>query len=147
MKVLRTYGKTAKSAAAAIEAIERRGSVNTAKVEAVVSTILADVRQGGDEAVLEYAGRFDGLKQEDGSLLALRVAREEMEAAWAETAPELQEAMRVAQANIKAFAEAQLPKEWTTEPVAGVKTGQIVRRWGAWGAMCRVEGIRCRARC
>ena len=140
MKVLKTYGKTAKSAAAAIEAIERRGAVNTAKVEAVVSTILADVRQGGDEAVLEYAGRFDGLKQEDGSLLALRVAREEMEAAWAETAPELQEAMRVAQANIKAFAEAQLPKEWTTEPVAGVKTGQIVRALGSVG--CYVPGGR-----
>ena len=140
MKVLKTYGKTAKSAAAAIEAIERRGAVNTAKVEAVVSTILADVRQGGDEAVLEYAGRFDGLKQDDGSLLALRVAREEMEAAWAETAPELQEAMRVAQANIKAFAEAQLPKEWSFEPAPGVKTGQIVRALGSVG--CYVPGGR-----
>ncbi len=140
MKVLRTYGKTAKSAAAAIEAIERRGAVNTAKVEAVVSTILADVRQGGDEAVLEYAGRFDGLKREDGSLLALRVTREEMEAAWAATEPELQEAMRVAQANIRAFAEAQKPKEWSMEPAAGVKTGQIVRSLGSVG--CYVPGGR-----
>ncbi len=140
MKLVKTYGKTAKSAAAAIEAIERRGTVNTAKVEAVVSTILADVRQGGDAAVIEYAGRFDGLKQEDGTLLPLRVTREEMKAAWEETSTVLREAMEVAQANIKAFAEAQSPKEWTFEPVAGVKTGQIVRAVGSVG--CYVPGGR-----
>jgi histidinol dehydrogenase len=140
MKLLKTFGGTAKSAAAAIEAIERRGAVNTAKVEAVVTTILADVRHGGDAAVIEYAGRFDGLKQEDGSLLPLRVTREEMEAAWEQTEPALKEALQVAQANIRAFAEAQKPKEWTIEPAEGVKTGQIVRALGSVG--CYVPGGR-----
>ena len=135
MKLVKTYGESAEKAAAAIEAIERRGAVNTARVEAVVIAILADVRGRGDAAVLEYAGRFDALK--DGPL---RVTREEMKAAWDSTAPELREAMQVAQANIKAFAEAQRPKEWTFEPVAGVKTGQIVRALGSVG--CYVPGGR-----
>jgi histidinol dehydrogenase len=140
MKLVKTFGKSARSAAAAIEGIERRGAVNTAKVEAVVTTILADVRQGGDASVTEYAGRFDGLKQEDGTLLPLRVTLEEMEAAWEETSCELQNAMQVAQANIRAFAEAQNPKEWTIESTAGVKTGQIVRALGSVG--CYVPGGR-----
>ena len=63
-----------------------------------------------------------------------------MKAAWEATAPELQAAMQVAQANIRAFAEAQKPKEWTISPVAGVKTGQIVRPLGSVG--CYVPGGR-----
>ena len=144
MKLIRTYGKTAKVAAGLIEAIERRGAVNTAKVEAVVATILADIRQGGDAAVVEYARRFDGLAREDGTLQPLPVTREEMEAAWEETAPALRTAMEVAQVNIRAFAEAQKPGEWMMDAVSspglGVKTGQIVRALGSVG--CYVPGGR-----
>ena len=143
MKLIKTYGKTAKAAAALIESIERRGATNTAKVEATVATILADIRHGGDSAVEEYAGRFDGLKQDDGSLLPLLVTRAEMEAAWEETAPELKSAMEIAQANIRAFAEAQKPGEWMgapSFPAEGVKTGQIVRPLGSVG--CYVPGGR-----
>jgi len=45
--------------------------------------------------------------------------------------------MMVARGNILAFAEAQLPQEWTISPVAGVKTDRLFDRWGAWVAMCR----------
>ena len=143
MNLIKTYGKTAKAAAALIETIERRGATNTAKVESTVTTILADVRQGGDSALIEYAGRFDGLKQADGTVLPLLVTRAEMESAWEETAPELQAAMEVAQANIRAFAEAQKPGEWMSAPsfpAEGVKTGQIVRPLGSVG--CYVPGGR-----
>ena len=140
MKLMKTFGNTAKRAEDAIKDIERRGAVNTAKVEAVVTTILADIRLGGDESLLEYAGRFDGLKLEDGSLLPLRVTQQEMEQAWTATAPALQQAMQIAQENIKGFAEAQRPKEWTSETTPGVKTGQIVRALGSVG--CYVPGGR-----
>jgi histidinol dehydrogenase len=63
-----------------------------------------------------------------------------METAWQATAPELQAAMMVARGNILAFAEAQLPKEWTISPADGVKTGQIVRPLGSVG--CYVPGGR-----
>ena len=136
MKLVKTYGKSAKVAAELIESIERRGATNTAKVENTVATILADVRQGGDGAVIEFAGRFDGLSKDD----SLLVSRAEMEAAWEETAPALRAAMEVAQANIRAFAEAQKPNEWMISPVEGVKTGQIVRPLGSVG--CYVPGGR-----
>ena len=140
MKLVKTFGKTEKTAAALIQTIERRGAVNTARVEAVVATILADVRHGGDSAVEEYAGRFDNLKQEDGSLLPLRVTREEMEQAWNETSSELREALTVAQTNIRDFAEKQKPAEWMISPATGVQTGQLVRGLDSVG--CYVPGGR-----
>ena len=48
MKLVKTYGKSAKVAGELIEAIERRGATNTAKVENTVAKILTGVRQGGD---------------------------------------------------------------------------------------------------
>ena len=53
---------------------------------------------------------------------------------------EVAEGDEVAQANIRAFAEAQRPKEWTISPADGVKTGQIVRPLGSVG--CYVPGGR-----
>ena len=123
MKLVKTYGRTAKAAAALIGSIEQRGAVSTAKVEPVVRKILTEVRRGGDAALRKCAAKFDGL-QKTQSLL---VSREEMEAAWLATSPELQAAMMVARGNILAFAEAQMPKEWMISPADGVGTGQIVR--------------------
>jgi histidinol dehydrogenase len=139
MKLIRTFGRTAKSAEHLIAQIEARSAVSTAKVEAVVTTILADIRQGGDEALIEYAGRFDGLKLEDGTIQPTRVTPEEMAAAWNSISPELQAAMKRAQANLRAFAEAQKPEEWTLE-ADGLTTGQIVRPIAAVG--CYVPGGR-----
>ena len=136
MKVIRTFGRSAKAAAALLEELEQRGAVNTAKVEATVTTIVTEVRQGGDEGVREYSTRFDGL----GADQPLLVSQEELKAAWEATSPELQTAMKIAQANIRAFAEAQMPAEWTISPADGVKTGQIVRALGSVG--CYVPGGR-----
>jgi histidinol dehydrogenase len=136
MKLVKTFGRGAKAAAALIETLEQRGAVNTARVEPVVRRILAEVRKNGDRALLKYAAEFDGL----GTGQTLLVSRDEMKAAWEETAPKLQAAMMVARGNILAFAEAQLPQEWTISPVAGVKTGQIVRPLGSVG--CYVPGGR-----
>ncbi len=119
-----------------ITALEQRGALNMGRVEPVVREILAEVKRRGDAALREYAGRFDSLGADE----ALLVSREEMKAAWDATEPKLQKAMSVAQANIRAFAEAQLPKEWTISPVDGVKTGQIVRALGSVG--CYVPGGR-----
>src|SRR6185437_7084288 len=136
MKLVRTFGRRKAAAAALVETLEQRGAANTAKVEPVVRRILADVRKGGDAALRKYAAKFDGLTKRQ----ALLVSREEMQAAWEETAPELQAAMMVARGNILAFAEAQRPKEWTIAPADGVKTGQIVRPLGSVG--CYVPGGR-----
>ncbi len=136
MKLVRTFGRTKRAAAALIETIEQRGALNTSQVGPVVRRILADVRQRGDAALRGYSAKFDGLRR--GA--ALLVSRVEMKAAWQATSPELQAAMRTAQGNIRAFAEAQMPKEWTIAPVPGVSTGQIVRPLESVG--CYVPGGR-----
>jgi histidinol dehydrogenase len=136
MKVVKTYGRTAKAAAALIKTIEQRGAVSTAKVEPVVRKIVAAVRAGGDTALRRYAAKFDGLQKTQ----PLLVSREEMEAAWHATSPDLQAAMMVARGNILAFAEAQMPKEWMISPADGVGAGQIVRPLGSVG--CYVPGGR-----
>ena len=136
MKIIPTFGETEARAETAIKQLELRGTVNTAKVDVTVRTILADVRQGGDKALLEYAGRFDGLVLDH----PIRVTAEEMEAAWESTTETLKAALRLAQANIRIFAEKQLPKAWSIRPVTGMEVGQIVRPLGSVG--CYVPGGR-----
>jgi histidinol dehydrogenase len=144
MKLVKTFGDGAMAAETLIEQIERRGAVNTAKVDTTVRTILSEVRQGGMQALVEYAGRFDGLRiAKDGSGgvdQPLRVSREEMKAAWDETDDVLKAAMQAARTNIRTFAERQMPKSWTSQPVEGVETGQVVRPLSSVG--CYVPGGR-----
>ncbi len=115
MRLVRTFGRGAEAAEALIKSLEQRGAFNLERVEPVVREILAEVSKRGDDALREYAGRFDSLGTNEGLL----VSREEMKAAWEGTSPKIQEAMRVAQANIRAFAEAQRPKEWMFSPADG----------------------------
>jgi len=136
MKLVKTFGRGKAAADALIESLERRGAVNTARVEPAVRGILAGVKKDGDRALLRYAAEFDELAKDQ----PLLVSRDEMKSAWDSTAPALQAAMMVARANILAFAEAQMPQEWTISPVDGVKTGQIVRPLGSVG--CYVPGGR-----
>ena len=136
MKLLKTFGAEREATEVVLRSLEQRGSVNTAKVDGTVRTILADVRQGSDEALREYAVRFDGLSPEQ----PLRVSREEMQAAWESTGEELKAALRLAQANIRAFAERQLPRAWSFRPQEGMEVGQIVRPLNSVG--CYVPGGR-----
>jgi histidinol dehydrogenase len=136
MKLVKTFGRSKATATALINTLEQRGAVNTARVEPVVRRILAEVRKSGDRALLKHAAEFDGLAKGQ----ALLVSRDEMKAAWEDTAPELQAAMMMARGNILSFAEAQLPREWMISPVDGVKTGQIVRPLESVG--CYVPGGR-----
>jgi histidinol dehydrogenase len=136
MRILKTFGESAAVAEAAIVQLEQRGAVSTAKVDGVVQEILADVRARGDAAVRAYSAKFDGLTEE----MPLRVSRDEMRAAWDDTSEELKAAMRLAQANIRAFAEKQLPRAWSFRPSEGMEVGQIVRALGSVG--CYVPGGR-----
>ncbi len=136
MRILKTFGAEAPAADAAIKRLEQRGAVNTAKVDAVVRNILSNIESRGDEAVREFAATFDGLQNDQPFL----VDRAEMQAAWDSISEELKAAMRLAQANIRTFAEKQLPHAWSFRPVEGMEVGQIVRPLGSVG--CYVPGGR-----
>ena len=74
-------------------------------VEADVRAIIEQVRQGGDAALRELAERFDpaGLAPD-----RLAVPAEEIEGALAWAEPRILDSLRVALANVKAVAEAQI---------------------------------------
>jgi histidinol dehydrogenase len=112
-----------------LAALERRGGTALDAVLPVVRKIVADVRRGGDRALLRYAAKFDGLSD----VGTLRVTKEEMAAAWKATNSELQDALRTAADQIRGFAVEQLPASWVAEDVPGLMTGQMVRPLGAVG--------------
>lgn len=123
MKLIRTTGRGARQGAEALAALEQRGGAALDAVLPAVRRIVADVRTQGDRELLRCAKRFDGLP----SPATLRIGREEMKQAWEATDPDLRSALETAAAQIRTFAQKQLPESWTIESADGLRTGQLVR--------------------
>ena len=79
-----------------------RPHLDTTQLQQTVSSVLTDVRQHGDAAVLDYEERFDHVRME-----SLAVSEEEMAEADSLVGDELKAAIRLAHQNIYAFHEAQ----------------------------------------
>src|SRR5580704_304337 len=123
MKLIRTTGLNAREAAAMLAALEQRGGAALDQVLPAVKRIVADVRKGGDRALLRYAAKFDGLTGPK----ALRVSQDEMAAARKALDPALRDALTTARDQIRRFAKLQMPKSWNDSTVEGLTTGQLVR--------------------
>lgn len=93
----------------------QRGITDTSAVRETVAAVLADVRRRGDQALLEYEERFDGV-----TLMSLRVSEAEMAEAESLVGEPLKEALAVAAANIRRFHEAQ-----RMQPISVVTTGGV----------------------
>ena len=105
---------------------ERKRTDNTA--EEVVRPIIDAVRREKDEALIRYAKQFDGLGE-----LPLRVSEGELASAAAGLTPEMRSAAEAAIANIREFAQRQLPHECFEEFSPGRKLGWIIRPLSAVG--------------
>jgi histidinol dehydrogenase len=123
MKLIRTTGRGADETAKLLAQLGDRGSAPLDAVLPAVRRIVADVRRGGDRALLRYAKKFDALASAD----RLLISREEMSAAWESLDLALREALLVAAEQIGSFAGQQLPKSWNASPKPGLMTGQLVR--------------------
>ncbi len=93
-----------------------------AEAERTVAPILEAVRHRGDEALREYARRWDGLDGGD-----LRLPESRLQRAARSLPRELVRAVRSAAARIRAYAERQLPQEWLKPLGEGIEVGQLVR--------------------
>ena len=91
------------------------------RVEEPVAAILADVKEKGDAAVLEYTARFDRC-----ALETLKVTEGEIEEAFAAVEPEFLEILEQAAANIRAFHSAQVRQSLIQTPRSGVVLGQRI---------------------
>lgn len=83
--------------------------------------ILQGVKEGGDQAICAYLEKFDHVSFTPDML---PVKEEEFAEAEALVSEKVKSAVACAFANIKAFAERQLPKDWSFSPRKGVITGE-----------------------
>ena len=88
-------------------------------VEDVVDGIIADVRARGDDALKDYALKFDGAKID-----ALQVTQEEIDEAFAGMDPYFLETLREAAANIESFHRQQVHKNFVMNDKPGIVLGQ-----------------------
>jgi histidinol dehydrogenase len=91
-------------------------------VAPAVSRIIEAVREKKDTALLRYARDLDGLGD-----LPLRVAEDDLARAASALSPQVCRAAETAIANIRQFAEEQLPRERFEEFAPGRKLGWIIR--------------------
>ena len=92
-----------------------------ANVEAAVEDIIAAVRARGDQAVLEFTQRFDGVRPEP-----MLVSRQEVEEAFAAVEPEFLAVLEQAAQNIRAFHAKQVRNSFVIADRPGIVLGQKV---------------------
>jgi len=105
-----------------LEAIaDRTGGGQSQEAEQRVAAILEQVRDQGDQALLELSERFDGVRPDP-----LRIPASALEAAWQATPLPLQEALKLAHRRILDFHQRQKPSDLAVTGVHGERLG---RRW------------------
>ena len=106
-----------------IEHLAERSVAIDAELLKVVSSIVDDVRARGDQALVDFAARFDGVVLKASEL---RVDEGQL-SRFAERVDErVVQALREAIRNVKVFHERQVEESWTIEPVDGVRLGQRI---------------------
>jgi len=97
------------------EALARPAALSDSSLTESVRYIMQDVKNGGDQAILDYTAKFDGAQ-----LSRLQVSEGDMRKAWKSLPEDQQNAIKAAQRNIKAFHAAQRPKDIEVETMPGV---------------------------
>ncbi len=90
-------------------------------VSGIVSAIINDVRQRGDEALFEYTEMFDKVK-----LTSLRVSEKEIDEAFEIVEPEFVEILKKAEKNIREFHEKQKQSGFEINKNGKIIVGQRV---------------------
>lgn len=105
-------------------AILSRSEETGKEVEDVVAHIIAEVRQRGDEALLEYTKRFDRLEADSVSFL--EVTSDEIDYAFAKVAQEDIDALKLAVERVARFHEKQKQETWLSTSESDILLGQMV---------------------
>ncbi|MGJ0157976.1 histidinol dehydrogenase [Campylobacter coli] len=104
------------------EVLKRPAIAAKDEISQIVSSIIKEVREKGDEALIEQALKFD-----KAQISSIKVSEEELENASSRLDKGLKEAILIAYENIKKFHEAQIPKEIAIETTKGVKCEVLTR--------------------
>jgi histidinol dehydrogenase len=101
--------------------LRRPGGFLSEEIRTSARRIVESVRDRGDEALLEYTERFDGVR-----LRGIQVPGAEIEHAAEALSPDLRESFGVAIENVRAFHKREMDRSWERSH-AGATTGQRVR--------------------
>ena len=129
MRVLHTTGRDSRRVSGLIAQLEQRRNVVEERAVPVARRIVDGVRKGGDATLRRYAARLDRIAKQE----SLQISEEEMKQAWREAPPVFRSAIQAAAKNIRRFAQRQLPKDWSFEPLPGLRVEQCVRPLGSVG--------------
>ena len=91
------------------------------EINSVVQGILADVKVHGDEAIMKYTEKFDGFLPDP-----MQIREKELEEAWQNIDPNLQDALRHAKERIETFHKREIPESFD---IQGIDGDFMQRRW------------------
>lgn len=91
------------------------------EIEAAAATIIDEVRRRGDEALCDFAEKFDHARLAPSQF---RLGDEEVDKACKSVSPEDREAIDMAVVHIQEFYSHTLPKDWSYSPRPGVVLGE-----------------------
>lgn len=102
--------------------LERPAIADGANITAAVSSVIEQVRQGGDSALFALTEKFDNVRPD-----SIRVTNDEIEAASTRLTDKMKQALEQAYANISKFHKAQRPQPLKVETQPGVVCEQVTR--------------------
>ncbi|HKR15711.1 MAG TPA: histidinol dehydrogenase [Pyrinomonadaceae bacterium] len=101
--------------------LEARSVAFDPELMSVVSSIIGDVRARGDEALIDYTARFDGVE-----LKELRIDEQTLNRSADKVDRRVLDALREAIENVRAFHQQQVEPSWMISPEEGVRLGQRI---------------------
>ena len=117
---MKVINLNAENKSAILKELQSRSPETFEEQERAVRGILEDVRARGDEAVLAYTERFDGVRLTSGEL---QVTDADIKEAYAKVDPDLPDVIRKALVHIRNYHEKQKRNSWITTTEEGVMLG------------------------
>jgi len=108
----------------ALNEVLNRGKADLSSIVSTVRTIIDDVKEEGDKALLKYTEKFDKVRL---SASKLKVSENEIKEAYKKLEEKQIAALRKAADNISSFHKKQLRAKWTMQIAEGVTLGQVTR--------------------
>lgn len=103
-----------------LEAMLRREAFNK-EIDAAAQAIIDDVKARGDDALIDYARKFDHVELTPATF---RITDDEIDAAIANLPAETTAAVNLAVEHIQDFYSQKLPQDWNYSPRPGVTLGE-----------------------
>ncbi len=114
--------KTVKLEDGNIKELLQRSQIDSNSVIDIVTDIVNNVKNNGDEKIRLYTEKFDGVYLKD-----FLISPEDLKESVKRIDKDLIRSLEKASSNIRKFHQAQLPQDWSLEVDKGITAGQIVR--------------------